>query len=238
MRFQSWIGSIPVLWNDLREPPLSSEPVPTPPPEKARAVVVSFYMPNMPRRVVAAQRRMVKRYLPPDVAFRQVRTIRSHENALDHFVSTNRYRVVQVLDIDCVPVSATAIEDTLSKAEAGMLAGVIQRSGHIENNNHLYVSPVCMAFSMDTFERLGRPSFRRTARGDVGEELTYVAESRGVQTDMLWPSHSEDMVWELVPGTRYGHGTTYADAYWHAFEIRKPEHHARFVARCDSFLRS
>jgi hypothetical protein len=208
------------------------------PPEKARAVIVSFYMANVPAEVVAAQRDVLMRLAPDDVAIQQVRTRLRHDDSIDLFLSRSLYPAFVILDIDCIPVSATAISDLLARAEAGALAGAVQRTLHKENDAHLFVAPSCLAITRETYDALGRPSVRKTQRGDVAEEVTFVAEARGVPVDFLWPSHSDDAIWELRDGKRYGHGTTFEHAFWHAFEIRYPEHHRRFIARCEDVLRS
>ena len=222
---------------DLFAPPLSVDPLPAIAPEKARAIVVSFYMPNIPRRVVAAQRRLLKRFAPADVAGLQIMTVRSHERALTQFMRTTRYRVVVFLDIDCVPIGPRAIDRLVAEAERGRLVGSAQRAGHIENGNHLYVGPFCLAIAAETYAALGRVSFARTSRADVGEELTFAAEEKNVPVSFLWPTASDDDIWELSPGRRFGHGTTYENDFWHAFEIRLPSHHDKFVARCAEFER-
>jgi hypothetical protein len=153
-------------------------------------------------------------------------------------MATTRYPVVVFLDIDCVPVRAGAVERLVAHAEAGRLAGAAQRASHIANGDHLYAGPFCVALSRDTYERLGRRPFTRTPRADVGEELTYVAEEHGVPVHFLWPTASDDHIWTLTPGRTFGHGTTYDGDFWHAFEVRLPSHHDKFVARCAEFERA
>jgi hypothetical protein len=207
------------------------------PPQEARAVVVSFYMPNIPRRVVAAQRALLKRLVPREVAIEQTMTVRSHERALDHLMATTPYETVVVLDIDCVPIAEGAIDRLIRRAEGGHLAGAAQRASHIQNGGHVYVGPFCLAVSRSTFAKLQPVSFRRTPRADVGEELTYAAEGKEVPIDYLWPTGSDDDIWELVPGRRFGHGTVYDGDFWHAFEIRSARHHQKFIQRCEAELR-
>jgi hypothetical protein len=236
VKIKGWLSAVAVHLRDLPEPPLGANPLPTVPPDKARGVVVSFYMPNISRTVVAAQRRLLKRFTPPDVAIEQVRTTRKHEHAINHFMDTTAYRAVLILDIDCVPIRSGAIEDVFARIERGHLVGAVQRADHIRNNDHLYAGPFCVALSQQTYTALGRPKFDSTPRGDVGEELTYAAERLGVPVDLLWPTHSDDHIWRLADGKTFGHGTTYEDSFWHAFQIRFRSHQRRFVQRCDAFL--
>jgi hypothetical protein len=236
LKFRSLLSAAAVQARDVFNPPLNADPLPDVKPEDARGVVVSFYMPNISRAVVAAQRRLLKRFTPPDVAIRQVMTTCKHEHAINHFMDTTPYRAVLILDIDCIPIRQGAVEGVFARAEQGHLVGAVQRAVHIRNDGHLYAGPFCVALSQQTYSRLGRPRFDSTPRGDVGEELTYAAERAGVPTDFLWPTHSDDAIWELADGRVYGHGTTYDGGFWHAFQIRFTTHQRRFVDRCDAFL--
>jgi hypothetical protein len=236
LKFRSLMSAAAVQARDLLSPGLGRDPLPQVQPEQARGVVVSFYMPNISRTVVAAQRRLLKRFTPPDVAIAQVLTMRSHEHALNHFMDTTRYRAILVLDIDCIPIRDDAIAAVFDRVEQGHLVGAAQRAAHIDNSGHIYAGPFCMALSQRTYDALGRPRFDSTRRGDVGEELTYAAEQRGIPVDLMWPSSSDDAIWPLTDSIRYGHGTTYDDSFWHAFQIRFSEHQRDFVRRCAAFL--
>ena len=128
---------------------------------------------------------------PPDFELRQMLTGRSHAAALDEIMAGAEAELVLILDIDCVPLTRAAIPALAAKAAGGALAGCVQRANHIDNGAHLYVGAFCMAFSRALWERLGRPSFEPTPRGDVGEALTYACEDAGAPLALLWPSHVE-----------------------------------------------
>src|SRR5262249_2573264 len=157
---------------------------------------------------------------------------RTHAESLTSFMESTDAEVVVLLDIDCVPLHATAIPDLVARAARGELAGCVQRANHIENGGHLYGGPFCMALSKKLWVELGRPSFQPTRRGDVGEEITYRAEARGTPIHMLWPSEVEDPVWELTPGVRFGYNTVYGASFLHTFEARRADSSRSFVARC------
>ena len=200
-------------------------------------MIVSFYMHNIPDSVVMAQRRLLKRFAPANVTIKQIRTRQSHADALTHFVEKTPYRTLVILDIDCVPTTAAALGGLISKAESGALVGSAQRSNHIQNNNHIYVAPSCMAFSAATYGALQPVSFKTTPRADVGEELSYAAEEKGLPIELSWPISSEDYIWDLVDSKKYGHGTAYDNGFWHAFQIRSKQHHVYFIRRCEEFER-
>jgi hypothetical protein len=171
---------------------------------------------------------------------RQVLTHRSHGAALDEIMegagAGGGAELVLILDIDCVPLTAAAILALAAQAQAGALAGCVQRANHIDNGAHLYVGAFCLALSRALWERLGRPSFEPTGRGDVGEELTYACEAAGAPVAMLWPSRVEEPRWDLTEGRQFGVNTEYGGAFLHTFNIRSPEYQQRFVARCRAIL--
>ncbi|MET0606358.1 MAG: hypothetical protein ABWZ80_07865, partial [Beijerinckiaceae bacterium] len=65
---------------------------------------------------------------------------------------------------------------------------------------------------------------------------TYVAEERGVPVDLMWPTSCDVPMWRLDDRHRFGHGTTYDDGFWHAFQVRMRSHQRAFVKRCDEFV--
>ena len=199
-------------------------------------LIASVYMDNIPAEVVAAQRQVLEALAPPDFELRQVLTGRSHAAALDEIVAGAEAELVLILDIDCVPLTRAAIPALAAKAAGGALAGCVQRANHIDNGAHLYVGPFCMALSRAMWERLGRPSFEPTGRGDVGEELTWRCEEAGAPVKLLWPSHVEAPCWDLTEGRQFGVNTEYEGAFLHTFNIRSPEYQQRFIDRCGAIL--
>lgn len=163
----------------------------------------------------------------------------------------DHYETILMLDIDCIPLSTEALEYTLDRAEQGVLVGNVQRSNHIENNKHTYPAPSCVALTRETFEKLGKPSFRVTNRGDIGEELAYIAEQKGVEIEMFMPGKHEDIphwntgerkLWDLADGQpQFGIGTTFVDKngkemFYHLFQSRLNVFNDLFFLKCASIL--
>lgn len=222
---------------NLFQAPLDADPLPPmPPPDRARAVIATFYMANIYLPVVAAQRRVLKRFTPPDVAIDQVLTDVSHGESLTRYMRSTPYDVVIFLDIDCVPTREGAVDALIARAAAGRLAGAAQSTAGIDQGRHMFVAPCCMALSRATYGALGSPSFAPTARGDVAEELTHLAEEKGVPFELSFPIDSADHKWKLGNGLRYGVRTTYDNGFFHAFEIRRRRQHRQFIADCDGFI--
>ncbi|MGO9135681.1 MAG: glycosyltransferase [Methylovirgula sp.] len=201
-----------------------------------RTVVVSFYMANISKEVVAAQARAITRFLPEGVDLVQLHTGFGHGRSIDLFVALSSYDVIVLLDIDCVPISAEALPKLIEHARAGALVGAAQRANHIGNDNHLYAGPFLMAFSRESYRRLGSPSFRETRRGDVAEELTYRAEAQDFPIHYLWPTICEAPKWHLTGDITFGRNTVYEHAFLHAFEIRMPDQQKAFIAMIERVL--
>jgi hypothetical protein len=201
-----------------------------------KKVIISFYMDNIPKEILMAQRDVVLKFAPTNCEFMQIKTEFSHADALDKFMTGRSAEVILFLDIDCIPLNLSDIPHLFSRAERGLVAGCVQRANHIENNKHLYVGPFCMAITKKTWEEIGRPSFQTTMRGDTGEEITYACEVYGRPVELLHPSHVETPVWDLVE-QRFGFGTTYSSAFYHAFGIRHKENQQRFLDKCREVMK-
>jgi hypothetical protein len=147
-----------------------------------------------------------------------------------------RHEAYVIFDIDCIPLAAWVIPWLVENALAGTLLGPAQRANHLSNGEHVYAGPSALAFSRVTYERLGRPSFRATDRGDVAEELTYACEAAGIPIMLLWPTHVGEPKWQLRSGLTFGHGTTFGGAIYHAFEISKGETAGMFLRKCRQVL--
>jgi hypothetical protein len=163
----------------------------------------------------------------------------------------DNYDTILLLDIDCIPLSTEALEYTFELAEQGVLVGNVQRSNHIDNNKHTYPAPSCVALSKDMFERLGKPSFSVSNRGDIGEELAYIAEQKGIQIEMFMPGKHEEVpywntgerkLWDLADGQpQFGIGTTFVDKngkemFYHLFQSRLNVFNDLFFLKCASIM--
>ena len=236
----------------------------------SKCCIVSFFMDNVALSTVECQRAVVEKFNPSRHPHYQIKTALTHEQSIDRFwaengvpvgsVSTDVHRrrtdhdVVLFLDIDCIPLCMGAIDRYLEAAARGVLIGNIQRSNHIENNEHLFVAPSALAISRDVFRRLGAPSAQSTKRGDVAEEYTYRAEACGVRVEAFLPRRFDAAPgfsktdvrpvshWPLKAGLpHYGVGTTYGsvadgDLFYHCFQIFWEGNQARFCEKARSVL--
>jgi hypothetical protein len=205
-------------------------------PHVTSKVVVSFYMDNIPDGVVASQRAVLKKFVPPDFEVRQILIRGSHAVGIDEYMTSTAHDLVAILDIDCVPLHDRAIPALAAYAARGELAGCVQRANHLNNHGHLYVGPFCMALTRQLWKELGCPSFAPTDRGDVGEELTYRCEVLGHPIHTLWPSQVGSAQWKLTDDRQFGLNTEYEGAFLHTFGIRDPANQEIFMERCQRIL--
>lgn len=168
--------------------------------------------------------------------------------AFDKLFYEMGYDTILLLDVDCIPLNLEALEYTFERAEQGILVGNIQRANHIQNNKHVYVAPSALCITKNIYEKLGKPSFGYSNRGDVGEEITYIAESMDIPIEYYMPSKFEDIPidinrpWPLADGMpEYGIGTTFVNQYgkemfYHLFQSRFGRFNDRFFVKCAEIL--
>jgi|TARA_R100000482_G_C5131265_1_gene152110 hypothetical protein len=153
------------------------------------------------------------------------------------------YEMVMSLEIDCIPLNKESLLYAFSKAKDGIFIGNSQRSCHIDNNEHMFIPPSMFVMNRDLYEKLERPDFRPTTRGDIGEECTYQCEELGLPMEFLMPKTYErepiGFPWDLGNGrSKYGIGTTYAnengdELFYHLFESRLACWNSYFYDKCE-----
>lgn len=235
-----------------------------------KACIASYFMPNIHPKTVDLQRAVVKKFNSLNLQHIVIRGEIPHGMFMDYVWSLNGQTVSTIkdqniqkqldfdailfLDIDCLPVNPNAIEIYLTRALEGALIGNAQRSGHIDNDNHLFAAPSALALSAVNFDKIGRPSAIETLRGDVAEEYTYAAEANSIEVDFVPPVRYDRDVyrydweqdrrpyWTLENNLpNYGLGTTYGndvegDLFWHNFQIRVEGQQEQFWKKCEELL--
>jgi hypothetical protein len=167
--------------------------------------------------------------------------------AINHLFYDLHYDTILILEVDCVPLEKDSLNYIFDVAEKNILVGNSQRSGHIENNEHVYIAPSTFCITKSLYEQLGKLSFSPSRRGDIAEEYTYVSEKLGITIEKFYPQSfirrnlSQD-IWDLGKNKpEYGIGTTYINKYgkqmfFHLFETRFHIWNEIFYDKCDSLL--
>ncbi len=173
------------------------------------------------------------------------------EYGLEKLFEVDNYHTILMLDIDCIPLSTEALEYVFERAEQGVLIGNVQRSNHLDNNKHIYPAPSCIALTKEMYQKLGKPSWKPTNRSDIGEELCYIAEEKGIEIEMFMPGKYEEIPhwntgerkpWDLRDGDpQFGIGTTFVnkdgnEMFYHLFQSRLNVFNHLFFLKCASIM--
>jgi len=171
--------------------------------EKIDACILTFiHYPSIHPNVIQLQKAVVQKYNPSNYPHHVLQMVDDeyplwflHGHSIYEYLmgwsykDLKRHDVVIMLDIDAIPLSNDTFDILASIAKAGSLVGCIQK--HTFNKaDHFRVSAFCGAFSMDTYEKMGKPICTPTSRGDTIEELTYAAEKEGIPVEYAYPYHS------------------------------------------------
>lgn len=240
--------------------------------DKVNAAIVSFFMNNVDQKTVQLQRQVVDKFNKSKYPHYSMQTDMRHGASMDIVWAFNGQQngtfagqtipkkfdhdIFLFLDVDAVPLNDVAIDEVIEKASRGYLMGNVQRSNHIQNDQHLFVAPSCLALSVDSYLTMNKPSGLETKRADVAEEYTFAAEKSGiVPVDFYMPlwydsPPSEGGSWALKDGMPvYGRGTTFGYStftpdrtktdvpmFWHSFQIFHPGSQENFWKKCESIL--
>ena len=237
------------------------------------AAIITFFMTNIDMKSVDLQRKVVEKFNKEKYPHYSIQTSLRHGYSIDLAWALNGVKnktfeghpvdqrfdhdVLLFLDVDAVPLNDNAIDCLVTWAKLGELTGNIQRSNHIENNQHLFVAPSVLALSRDTYKLLDCPSAIETKSGDVAEEYTYEAESRNIRVSYYFPLKVDEKpqdgkMWQLKPPfPPYGRGTTFGvqynpdsslmekpkEMFWHQFQSMHEGQKEKFWAKCNGLLK-
>ncbi len=158
------------------------------------------------------------------------------------------YDNVLILDIDCIPLSKYALLYSFYKAMGGHLIGDVQRSLHLQNNEHLFVGSSCLCINKEVYNQIGRPSAACTNRGDICEEFSYIFEETNRPIELYVPQSFEAAPYERPSwplsgdlkhygiGTTFEHRETHEPMFYHLFESRLNQNVELFVKKCEAVL--
>jgi hypothetical protein len=218
--------------------------------------IISIFMKNIDMETVSNQQKVVSKYNQSRYKHYSVLSEASPGYTMDMLIKMaiqNGHDAFMFLDVDCVPLNKTALDEMFDYAKNGFLVGDAQRSNHIDNNQHVFCAPHNITFSLDTWRKIKEPSFSPTYRGDVAEELTYAAEEFGVPLKIFMPKRFDfppirmawedtgEKFWRLADGMPvYGVGTTFgtdeSDMFYHHYQIFHPGQQEIFNAKCNDIL--
>ena len=214
-------------------------------------------MENIDPRVVQLQQKVVEKFNKSKVEHYCVLTKAPHGYTMEKLVdmlSEKGHDAIMFLDIDCVPLTDSAINYFFEQAYAGKVIGDAQRSNHIQNDQHVFAAPHNVTFTVETYRKCGSPSFMPNYRGDVAEELTFRAREVNIPVEIVlplrydappirmdWEPKDAPPYWDLADGMpKYGIGTTFGtegnEMFWHMYQSFHPGQNERFIKKCEELL--
>lgn len=188
---------------------------------------ISFYNSNINPLVVEYQKKVFDHF---GIAIEQIETGMRHPDAIDFYLKTAEWDSVAIFDIDCIPLVKNLMEIAEMAVQSGCVFGAAQNANHLKD--YVYCSPAFMCFKKATWLAAGKPSFCEGHGYDVGGYFSSL-----VQTLLLYPTHVEAPKWMLTDTLLFGHGTTYDERVYHAFESRfNHESTSMFINKCKEVL--
>ncbi len=165
----------------------------------------------------------------------QIETTLQHPDAIDDWLLHNDWDRVAIFDIDCIPIIRLTefFDSKFCVGSKDIIWGAAQQANHIKGSE-IYASPAFIVFTKIVYKKLLYPSFNPSDKGDVGYLITERA-SHNVDVELIWPTHVEIPKWDLGLNSCFGHGTTYDNKVYHAFESRMGNDKI-FVKKCKEVL--
>jgi len=219
--------------------------------------IATIFMRNINAKMVELQQTVVKKYNKSNIMHYPVLSEAPPGYTMDklmEMLATKGHDAVMFLDVDALPLTDNALDYFFEQAYAGKVIGSAQRSNHIQNNQNVFAAPHNVTVSLDTYNRLGRPSFLPNYRGDVAEELTFKAREGNIPVEILmplrydappirmdWEPKDAPPYWDLADGMpKYGIGTTFGtegnEMFWHMYQSFHPGQNERFTKKCEELL--
>lgn len=149
--------------------------------------------------------------------------------------------VVVTIEPDCVILNKEKVFDIIRYVyHNNTFVGIAQVSNHIPPKSHIYAAPGFYAMSTKLYKELGSPSFTETHRSDTAEEISYMAEEKGIRYRALRPTHFEEEpsegLWPLGCLGYYGIGTVFEDTVYHLYQSRMAQNIELFKKRCKEII--
>ncbi|WP_323640405.1 hypothetical protein [Pectobacterium polonicum] len=130
--------------------------------------------------------------------------------------------VIIIVDIDCIPLNSNAIKKAIISARNGKVFGCAQSANHIDYH-YVYVGPMFIALTGETWRNAGAPSLQADDKFDVGGRLTDAAIQAGHQPEFVYPSDVAVPKWLIGENHICGLFTIYEHSYLHLFESRNKD---------------
>lgn len=199
--------------------------------KKLNINITSYCYENCPNEVMEYQKKVFDNF---DINITQVKGSYRHSEYMNSVMENIQSDIYIFFDIDCIPIKKGLIEYILNILNDYGMVGIEQQCNANESVNHIYAGPACFAITRDFYEKLGEPSFSENRRSDVAEELTHIAEERGLTFQLFKLKLCINERWNLGEDRMFGNGAIYDDFIYHEFTIM--ERIDEFITACKKIL--
>lgn len=195
---------------------------------------VSFYLSNIHPEIAKHQKAVFDKL---GIPLKQVLTSMTHGAAIDQYIHISGLDSFFIFDIDCIPLNEDAIYEAQLMIRGGnTVYGAAQVANHIPGSE-IYCSPAFCCFTREVWEKAGKATFQDTQWHDVGSFFSTEVKRVGGTLELIWPTDVQKPKWDLGASSCFGHGTTYGNSIYHAFESRmNNESTSMFIKKCKEVL--
>ena len=198
----------------------------------------TLYWDNFSPEMIEAHKKVMDHY---GLKVNYTKETIDHGIWLNRTIGGSKADVIGIIESDCVPIHQTIINDCIDYVvKNDSFIGIAQVANHIGTKSHIYAAPAFFFITKSCYERLGRPSFTATPRGDVAEELSYRAEQLGIRYRTIYPTcferEPQEGIWPLGSYGYYGVGTVFGDSIYHLYQGRIGSNADLFVQRCNEII--
>ncbi|MFO8127960.1 hypothetical protein [Yoonia sp.] len=180
--------------------------------------VLSPYWENVDKSILRSQKSVFDKL---GIPLKQVATDgESHGDWMNRVAKSSEDDIIVFVDIDAFPLSRDAYELAVKTARSGGIFGLAQVANHIDPSA-IYAGPMFLAFSNETYLRLGQPSLCHSDTHDPAQLLSIRAIEIGVPLTLSYPRNVLIPKWPLSDIGIFGIGTFYGENnFFHLFQSR------------------
>ena len=147
-----------------------------------------------------------------------------HGEWVNQIINTEKSDIFLFIDIDCLPLYRSVIEESIQFILNGYMIGNAQVTNCIPAKHDLFCSASFIGLSRDYYESIGRPDARGNSRSDICQEFTRAAVNREKRIKMYFPTNFQSIpsggIWRLSSYGYYGVGTIFENKTYHLFQSR------------------
>lgn len=198
----------------------------------------SYAHKNITQEVLDLQRQVFTKL---NLQIEQIVDDKSHGDFLNHILKTCTCDYVIFFDVDCIPLTEDIYDIIITELQREKCIIGIEQMCNCNPHNHVYAGPGCLALERKLYFELNSPDLKENGnKSDVGEELTWACEEKGVKVKIFNAASSELPMWDLPDNRKFGIGTTYTynnkEVLYHQFSIRMQN--KNFINKCKEFLKT